>query len=245
MNRGTCLDSYTAIRSEPRSGAEMISSLLFGESYQIIEKNNGWLNIITDYDQYSGWISESNYYEYIEYTKIVTSLYCKASTKDKTLYIPCGSKIPSNDKLTLDGETYQIYHNLKGYEHLPLHLRIVKTAKSFLNTPYIWGGKSFMGIDCSGFIQMVFKTENIFIPRDTSQQIKNGISIKFDDIKTGDLVFFSAPDKENVNHVGMITNGKEIIHASGKVKIDTLKPEGIFMNNILKYKLLDIKRFIN
>ncbi len=244
MNKGTCLQTYTAIRIEPRSGAEMISSLLFGESYQIIEKNNGWLKIIADYDQYSGWISESNHNEFIEFPQIVTSLYCKASTKDKTLYIPCGGKIPSNDKLIIDGETYQIYHNLKGYEHLPLHLRIVKTAKSFLNAPYLWGGKSFMGIDCSGLVQMVLKSENVFVPRDTSQQIKMGNTISFQEIKTGDLVFFSSPDKDNVSHVAMVTNGNEIIHSSGKVRIDKLEKDGIHFNNALKYKLLDIKRVI-
>lgn len=242
MNKGTCLQSFTAIRSEPRSGAEMISSLIFGESYQIVDKNNGWLNILTDYDQYSGWISESNFNEYMELPQLVTSLYCKASTKDKTLYIPCGANIPSNNKIIIEGETYQIYHNLKGYEHLPFHLRLIKTAKSFLNTPYLWGGKSFMGIDCSGLVQMVLKTENIFLPRDTSQQIKYGNSVTFKEIKTGDLAFFSSPEKDNVSHVGMITNGLEIIHASGKVRLDHLNEEGIYINNNLKYKLLDIKR---
>jgi gamma-D-glutamyl-L-lysine dipeptidyl-peptidase len=116
-------------------------------------------------------------------------------------------------------------------------------ALTYLNTPYLWGGKSPFGIDCSGFTQQVFRFKGINIPRDAYQQEELGILIEFDDVQEGDVAFFSN-DKGKITHVGIILNDKQIIHASSWVRIDQLKYDGIYTSDTSEktHQLASIKR---
>lgn len=245
MQKGTCLQTYIPMRSEPRSGAEMVSTLLFGESYDVLNEQDDWLRIRTEFDNYDGWISASSFHEYIQFTEMIDTDYVEAYTKGEKLQIPCGGLIPENNKIQIGDKSFELKLNLKPNHHLPFRIRLVNTARSLLNAPYLWGGRSFMGIDCSGFVQVVFKANGINLPRDTRQQIKTGNPIHFKELEAGDLVFFTKPDKDTVSHVGLMISPNEIIHASGKVRIDKLTQKGIVSENDVTYKILDIRRVMN
>ncbi|MFM6982794.1 MAG: NlpC/P60 family protein [Chitinophagaceae bacterium] len=244
QNKGTCLIAYVPLRSEPRSGAEMVSSLIFGESYTIIEQQDGWLKVKCDYDQYQGWMSKGSHSAFREMPEITDSLYLEAPGYHQKLLIPCGGQIPEGMQIEVDGHVYDIKRKLKTNHHLPQRMRILKTAQMFINSPYLWGGRTYMGIDCSGFMQVVFKANGIFLPRDTSQQIQIGKSITFGEQEAGDLVFFSQPGKTNVSHVGLLMEKHKVIHASGKVQETELSQEGMHMNGELSYALIGIKRVL-
>ncbi len=239
---GTCMQTFIPMRAEPHSEAEMVSSLIFGENYSVINQERDWLQIKTEFDEYEGWISGNAFHEHEVFTSLVDTDYVEAFTKGEKLLIPCGGLIPENNKIQLGDKTFELKFNLKPSNHLPIKIRLINTAKSFLNTPYLWGGRCFMGIDCSGFIQVVFKANLINLPRDTSKQILEGNTVSFSELQSGDLVFFKKPGAEKVSHVGLMINASEIIHASGKVRIDKLTAKGIVINNLLAYEVIATRR---
>lgn len=243
--KGTCLQTFIPMRSEPRSGGEMVSSLIFGESYKITEQQKDWLKIITDFDAYEGWISANAFEPFTSFSQLVDTEFIEAFAKGEKLLIPCGGLIPDTSKFTLHDKTFELKFNLKPNHHLPLKLRLINTAKTFLNAPYLWGGRCFMGIDCSGFVQVVFKANAINLPRDTKQQINCGSSIPISEIESGDLIFFKKPDGQNVSHVGLMISQTEIIHASGRVRIDKLSKEGIVIDKQLAYATIDCRRILS
>jgi len=244
MQKGTCLISYVPLRSEPRSGAEMVSSILFGESYSIIDTNEDWIKIKMDVDGYEGWMSIGSYAEFRDYQNVSDALILEASSAFQKLLIPCGAQLPNEDTFEIDGAQYTIIKKLKTSHHLPLKLRLLKTVQNFLNTPYLWGGRSFMGIDCSGLMQVTFKANGINISRDTSQQINEGAAVEFGQHQACDLVFFSKPGKTNVSHVGMVIDEKTVIHSSSKVQLSELTKEGLIMHGELAYSTICIKRIL-
>jgi hypothetical protein len=244
MNKGTCFLTYIPLRSEPGSGAEMVTSLIFGESYDILETRDGWHRIRTAFDSYEGWIHNNAFSEYESFYVINDALYVEASAKHQKIFIPCGGAMPESGSFYIGEERFTIEKKLKTNHHLPMPLRLVKTAQTFLNTPYLWGGRTFMGIDCSGYMQVVYKACGLDLPRDTSQQIYVGHDVAFSDIKACDLVFFRNYGGEKVSHVGMMMDKKQIIHASGKVKINDLSKEGLYIDGQLAYEILAIKRMI-
>ena len=128
------------------------------------------------------------------------------------------------------------------YEASSSNISFEKTAKGFLNSPYLWGGKTKNGIDCSGLIQSVYKTINKILPRDSKDQSKIGNEV-YENFEVGDLGFFGK-NKENITHVGMLLNNSKILHSYGKVRIDKFNEKGIFNNeeNRITHKLQIIKR---
>jgi hypothetical protein len=242
-NKGTCLQSYVPIRQEPVSSSEMISSLVFGESYIILEKGEEWSKIKTDFDDYVGWISSNVIHTFCpDFTRVCDTLFAEAFCLKKRIFIPCGGMIPQNGKFKIGDELYELKHNLKPNHHLPFRIQLENVAKSFLNSPYLWGGRTYMGIDCSGYVQMVFKALGINIKRDTSQQIEMGLSIDRVDLQVGDLVFFKKEYQTKVSHVGIMLSKTEVIHASGIVRIDTLSKNTMTVDNQFDYQAIAFKR---
>ena len=259
MPYGICLLSNVPARKEPAHSSEMVSQLLFGEHYTVLETKENWLKIKTAFDNYECWIHSKQHHALKEqdfnqlqkqpqyYTnELVQPLFNKITQK----YFPIsiGATLPfyKAGKLNFHGFEFEyegeiIASNIK---HQPK--QILDTAFLFLNAPYLWGGKSPFGIDCSGFTQLVYKLNGIKLPRDAYQQVELGIALSFvEEAETGDLAFFDNEEGKIV-HVGILLNKQEIIHASGSVRIDKYDHYGIFNGDSKKYshQLRVIKRLV-
>ncbi|MBW7845287.1 MAG: C40 family peptidase [Bacteroidia bacterium] len=245
QNKGICTLSVVPVRKMPDSTSEITTQLLFGDQYVINKIEEEWIEITTITDNYTGFISKkqsSNYNDEIMEWEVNTSFpFAVLRCNLGLLYIPAGATLPANNTFTLGNITFTKEKSIQ-IETQP----IANIAKNYLNTPYLWGGKTFMGIDCSGFTQMVFKQYGINIPRDAYQQAELGKTIQFiEEGKTGDLAFFDNLEGK-ITHVGILLNNSTIIHASGKVRIDRIDHFGILPNesNNYSHKLRIIKRII-
>jgi len=237
----------------------MVSQLLFAETFEILRKEEDWYKIKCSYDGYKGWVSESDVMPIDErnFIKInsnsvfyVTEKVIAIQSVYKERMLLFGSPLPFfdnkefsffDDKFRISGSVIDLTKTEPNPE------LIVELASKFLDVPYLWGGRSPFGIDCSGFTQMIYKLSNIRLPRDADQQEEGGELIS--DIakaKTGDLAFF-VNAKNNVSHVGILLNNNQIIHASGRVRIDSIDKKGIYDARLHKYthKLYSIKRFFD
>lgn len=208
--KGICHLSHIPLRGEPRSGAEMVTQLLYGESYTVLKEENEWFLIEMDYDRYQGWISDSS-------LNVVDSLadsYVQVSAMESFF----------------DQGLNAVVHTSMG-SHIPLknvqeaYPQIGAIARQFLGSPYLWGGRHISGIDCSGFMQVIYKSIGVNLPRDASQQQKVGKPVAFANLFEGDLVFFHK--NERIGHVGLALTNGNIIHSHGHVRIDRLTKEGI------------------
>jgi gamma-D-glutamyl-L-lysine dipeptidyl-peptidase len=247
MDSGICLLSIIPLRKEPSERSEMVSQLLFGEGYEINEKTASWLKITTEFDRYSGWMDKKMFTPVSAdyYNKLVTGAYAVAGSVVTKLadaggiirIIAAGSTLGHagpDGTLEIDSELYySVDQSLESIISRPENL--ISTAKRFLHAPYLWGGRSPFGYDCSGFTQMVYKINGKRLPRDAWQQEKTGDAVdRISDLKAGDLVFFAGEDR-HVNHVGLAISPDQIIHCSGMVRIDKLDEKGIFNSDANQY----------
>jgi len=251
---GICNLAIVPVRLEPNHRGEMVSQLLFGEHFQILEQTKGWVKIKIHFDEYEGWIDEKQYQSISESEFGLLSskemvlnadLIEYISGKDNLLFpVPLGSSLSflnipqiNTSEFSFEGLT-TIGQKSKS--------EILKTAFMYLNTPYLWGGKTPFGIDCSGFVQMVYKLNGYKLFRDAHQQASQGEVLSFiEEAEAGDLAFFDN-EEGKIIHVGILMNDNYIIHAHGKVRIDRLDHLGI-MNVDTKrhtHKLRVIKKVI-
>lgn len=228
-------------RAEASDSSEQVTQLLFGETIKVYEKRKSWYRIKTNFDQYECWIDEKQFifinqstFEELNKTKpIATSdLIALASHADEgfVLPIPMGSNLPhfENGQFVLEKGKYQFDGAITDTSKIADKNKIAENAYMFLNAPYQWGGRSPFGIDCSGFVQIVYKLNGIYMPRDAYQQAEMGQTLSFiEEAEEGDLAFFDN-DEGKITHVGIILTNNRIIHASGKVRIDKLDHQGIF-----------------
>jgi cell wall-associated NlpC family hydrolase len=248
-----CENVFVPLRSGPSHKSEMLSQILFGEKYRITDKIGHWYRIETLFDNYTGWI-DINHLQQTEDTGgksshvINRSLLCYKNDKTK-LVLEAGCEIydPDFEKKTFSAGEDKF---TAGQDFNPAFIKtgesITDTAMKFINSPYIWGGRVPSGIDCSGFTQLVYKIHGINIPRDSWQQAEAGENISFiDESVPGDLVIFD-DERGSITHVGMILSKGLVIHASGRVRIDTIDHQGIFKNEIRGYshKLRIIRRIV-
>ncbi len=235
----------------------MISQVLFGEHFEVLERNGDWCKIQTAFDQYSGWVSASQFepIELQEYFKLNREQYCisfdlvQIMLHENSLFsIVLGSSMPhfKDHTCRLGTTAYRFEGNVKCPEKLQSTKGIVENAYMYLHSPYLWGGRTPFGIDCSGFTQMVYKLAGIRLKRDAWQQAEQGSLINLvDEARQGDLAFFDNAEGR-ITHVGIMLPNNKIIHASGKVRIDNIDHHGIFNAEQKKYthNLRLIKRFV-
>ena len=251
---GICNLAIIPLRFEPSDKSEIVSQVLFGEHFEILEQFKQWARIKMQYDGYEGWvdskqfqlISESNFNQLSEDAIILNADLIEYITAPNNLLIP----IPLASSLSFlnHSEINTVNFDFEGTKISGIKPKkeLINTAFMYLNAPYLWGGKTPFGIDCSGFTQMVYKLNVYKLLRDASQQAKQGEPLSFiEESEPGDLAFFDN-DEGNIIHVGIIMENNYIIHASGKVRIDRLDHLGIYNAEINKHthKLRVIKKII-
>lgn len=259
MQYGICLLSVIPCRKEAANTSELVTQLLFGEHYTVIETTDGWLKIITAFDNYECWINSKQHFKIPEtifsrlqkQEQYYSSELIQIITNKKSQInfpISFGATLPLLEKKTINIESFTFDfdgRNVKSNEKKTAN-DIISSAYLFINAPYLWGGKSPFGIDCSGFTQIVYKVNGYKLPRDASQQVELGTPLSFvEEAEAGDLAFFDN-EEGNIVHVGILLNNEQIIHASGTVKIDKFDHYGIFSTDNKKYShtLRVIKRIL-
>ena len=251
---GICELANIPLRFEASDRSEIVSQVLFGESFEIKETTKNWLRIQLHDDEYEGWIdskqariiSEESYSRLKEAPIVLNAdLVEYISSKDNSLIpIPLGASLSFLEIPEINTQNYT-FEGLQTNGVLP-KAHLIESAFLYLNAPYLWGGKTPFGIDCSGFTQMVYKLNGFALLRDASQQATMGEALSFiEESEPGDLAFFDN-EEGKIIHVGIIMNDNYIIHASGKVRIDRLDHLGIFNaeTNRHTHKLRVIKRII-
>lgn len=225
MEKGICTVSVAAIRAEQSHQSEMTSQILYGETVDILEKAAKFIKIKMHFDGYEGWVDVQQISEISEEyfqqrkTELVQNTLQMYSTSQGVILLSIGSEVNSEkaDPIFLKTE------------------KVSETAQKFFNVPYLWSGRSFFGIDCSGFVQLVYKVHGISLPREAHQQSEVGEVLSFvEESKPGDLAFFENVDGQ-ISHVGMMLEDQNIIHAYGKVRIDSLDSTGIFNKELNKH----------
>ncbi|KMQ59335.1 hydrolase Nlp/P60 [Chryseobacterium angstadtii] len=238
MNKGICNVTVAPVRAEGSDKSEIVTEILFGESADILEVNKNWTRIKMHYDGYEGWMD----------TKQLKPVTEEELTKRKvTVVTEDFSSVLMNDGKTLLSMGSEVeFPVVASRRSHDLRESISLAAKEFLNVPYLWGGKSFFAVDCSGFTQLIYKIHDIKLPRDTYQQAEVGEPLTFvEESRPGDLAFFENPEGKII-HVGIMLDNQRIIHASGKVRIDILDSTGIFNKEMNKHthKLRVIKNLL-
>lgn len=239
------------MRLTPDHRAEMVNQLLFGESLNILSvTKDGWIEVKSTADGYTGFCRLNQFIllaePLVENGEYTGDWVEQIMVNGQKLMIPFGSNL-SLLKAVIPGYTFSFSGNIfRAADTLKSAENIRAIASMFLNSAYLWGGKSVFSIDCSGFVQAVFKMFQIPLPRDANMQAGKGEAVGFlQEVHCGDLAFF---DDENgdIIHVGILLNEQQIIHASGMVRIDAIDNEGIINGTTKKrtHQLRLIKRFI-
>ncbi|NOU47586.1 MAG: C40 family peptidase [Bacteroidales bacterium] len=255
MQKGICKLSVVPIRRIPSDKSEMVSQLLYGETFTITDTIENWALIRNDFDGYEGWIDIKQYQPISEsetvtddqlVTRICTApISGLATTAGEMMHLSFGSILRTSSKDNTSIPGLEFWNN-NDFKVIPEADKsgLIESARLFINVPYIWGGKSIFGVDCSGFVQLVYKSSGFQLPRDASQQFEQGNLISFiEESEPTDLAFFDN-DEGQIVHVGILLGQSQIIHASGKVRIDSIDHYGIFNHEQHRYthRLRIIKR---
>ncbi len=249
MKYGIIHLSIVPIRLEPSDTSEMVTQALYGESIKILEKRKKWSRIRLMFDGYEGWMDnkqiiqiEKELFEDLSSETPILSADLVNFVTDEVQQLQSVVLGSNMNVLSLLSHKFE-GHTISGQKPKSA---LVETALLYLNTPYLWGGKSPFGIDCSGFSQMVYKLNGYQLKRDASQQATQGEALSFiEESEPGDLAFFDNSEG-SITHVGIILKDHYIIHAHGHVRVDRIDHTGIFNVDQKQYshKLRVIKKII-
>lgn len=253
MKYAICQVSVAPLRGDLSDRSEMVSQILFGEKVEILETKDNWIKIKAEFDSYEGWADKKQFLGISEeeFNSMKSDFYASESfnllvENNNPITLPIAAHLPnlSDGKMNFGTKEFEYLGEICSGNSPKSE--IVLIAKMYLNTPYLWGGKSVFGIDCSGFVQQVYKLCGHQLPRDAYQQAEFGEALSFiEEAEPGDLAFFDNKEGKII-HVGIILEGNKIIHAHGKVRIDPFDNNGIFNTDSQNYshKLRVAKKII-
>jgi len=229
--QGVVTLSIIPVRELPSHKSQMVSQFLFGETVEVLEETEEWLFVKNSTDGYVGWVEQK------QLTPIsITDLHKWNSLPKFVVTTPSLNIEFENQKMTLSAGAIlsQTPDFLIGNLHFKHSITetvkqtLAESAMQFIHAPYLWGGKSIFGFDCSGFTQTVFKTIGIELFRDASKQVEQGVVVNFlEEVLPGDLAFFHNQE-DKIVHVGVMLSSSQIIHCSGVVRIDNIDHQGIY-----------------
>lgn len=245
---GICNLSVVPCREEPSDKSQMVTQLLFGESFEILSTRKQWRQIRNGLDGYESWIDEKQFIDIDQhaYEALNRKLPICASdivqlVKDMRngymIPVVAGSSLPNYHQghIAFGDESYEFDGEISHPDLEEARRQLVEFAMVYRNAPYLWGGRSPFGIDCSGLMQVLYKMVGVPLKRDAYQQADEGHTLSFvEEAELGDLAFFDN-EEGHIIHVGMLVGPNSIIHASGKVRIDKLDHQGIFNVDTGKY----------
>jgi len=251
MNQVVCIVAVAPLRKEASHRSELVSELLFGEYALVLEHTKDFIKVKCIYDGYEGWCQRSQLAvvdAMLQTSRYVGEAFKQINFNGQHCYIGFASPVYSFTESVLLGGFHVDYSNSDVIDtsNNDFNAASIKSMASvFLNTPYLWGGKSIFGIDCSGFTQQVYKLFQMPLQRDASQQVESGEVVGFlQEAICGDLAFFDN-EEGRITHVGILLNSQEIIHASGRVRIDRIDHAGIISTDTGErtHQLRIIKRY--
>lgn len=275
--KGIALHSIIPLRVNPAEEAEQETQMLFAQTCEVLEQIDRWTRIHLDDDGEEGWVDTkmlsilsdeqvkemAHIYETKNYGMVVMPMtYAVSENNGQTIPLTAGTKLPQYKEgaFTLLGVRFRIDPQMVIEQPLAFNeANMLNTLRFFINTPYLWGGKNALGIDCSGFSQTIYSLFGIQLPRMARQQIlgkrieEKGLRIKeieLNQAQCGDLAFFDHadedPTKTKIIHVGILLDKERIIHASGRVKIEKIDDHGIYSAELGRYThhLAGIRRYI-
>jgi len=247
MKYGICALSIVPCRLEPADTSEMVSQLLFGEIYRVLDERKNWVKVRAVHDGYESWVDRKQHYELrrdvfmaldktpkIFSTELISLL--KANKDESFFPLVLGSMLPNfeNHLTSFSGLTFDFDGDVQHRSQVSRD-ELIDTAYLYLNAPYLWGGRTPFGIDCSGYSQIIYRMCGIDLPRDASQQAEVGDRLSFiEEATPGDLAFFDNKEGK-ITHVGILLGDNKIIHASGKVRVDRIDHQGIFNDEMRDY----------
>ena len=255
MQFGFCELAVVPVRREPSDKAEMSTQLLFGDIVEVIGLSGPWLNVKNFFDTYQGWVDAKQIREIgeeefhrLSSSPVFVNRQLNADivvSNGQTIRLPAGCSFYGlkDQVMRIAGEDYLLQGTIYSFAYSGFN-EMLKTAVNYINCPYLWGGKTYLGLDCSGLTQVVYKQHGIRLLRDAAQQATQGELINFlSDGLPGDLVFFDN-EEGRIIHVGILLDKQQLLHCSGKVRIDTIDHQGIYNRDLNKYthKLRLIRR---
>ena len=261
------------VRENPSEGAEQLTQLLFGEVCEVLDCLPRWTKIRSTLDGQEGWVdfkmvtltsepSEQLALRVLNAPVVATPM-AAATPMDggADLLLTLGTRLPNYSHGTFEvlGKQYIIdpacVNNAaqllnSDMSRAELLNNVCAIAQTLLNAPYLWGGKNLMGMDCSGFTQVVYAAMGVNLLRNAREQMTQGELVpSLAEAQPGDLAFFDHADRDpqatNISHVGLLLSPTEIIHCSGCVHIDTIDEQGIHLpDGELTHHLVQIKRYL-
>ena len=259
--------TVTPVRQEPSEGSEQLTQLLFGEVCEVLDRLPRWTKIRSTLDGQEGWVDFKmlspidNQYPISDIRTVVAVPMAIATAMEtgEEMMLTLGTRLPNYAHGTFEvlGKQYLINPTevrgerleVKGDEAMRRE-DVCAIAQTLLNAPYLWGGKNAMGIDCSGFTQVVYAATGVNLLRNAREQITQGELVpNLAQAQPGDLAFFDHADRDpnatNISHVGLLLDNKTIIHCSGCVHVDDIDEMGIHLaDGELTHHLVQIKRYL-
>ena len=263
------LHSIVPVRAEASEESEQLTQLIFGETCTILEEKPRWKRVKSDLDGQTGWVdfkmitamSPAEYRNYAPRWQKTTARVCfpvafaVSGNNGQTIPLSMGTRLPDyrDGQFSVLGVPFRIQPDMVTPEALEMNAEnLMRVTRFMLNVPYLWGGKNALGMDCSGFTQIVHSLFGHNLLRNAREQITQGRKISsLRSVKPGDLAFFDHEDGR-ITHVGLLLDSQRIMHCSGRIKIERIDQSGIWSveladtsqpDGVLTHHLVDIRRY--